>query len=473
MGMMAPRRTQTASNATTPVRWARLGLCCLAFATVAVLTWRVRGPAPAGAPTYTSHAVVWFPRGEATDPMATDREPPQIDDDDLAAVLKQLDTFGDARTAATPAADCLVPLRERLTVTTSETSQDHGREVALTYADTDRGRAVAVVNLLAERLASRYRTTGPGPAAGSSTANWNGAHQDLARARGQFDAFLEEHFRRQNIAAEEAAGDLATSIPPAPATGTAPAARPRAVPVNPVENPEWTELNELLLRLRHHRSSLLVVRTAAHPEVREIEGRIDAAVRRLDALPRYLGNAPEVAPTAISAGPVPAAPPAFERAARLLDALTRQQLSDAQAYRQHKAQIDRATQASNRTLAAERASWQAAPHQAPRVRLAEQAAVEQGGPARGAKPIWLVALSAGLVACGAVAMISSGAAIDVPLGSPSQAAAALSLPVLGTVPSLEAIDHGRLSTRGAHRARWACIFGGITVLAIMLAVVLA
>jgi len=321
-----------------------------------------------------------------------------------------------------------------LRVAVSKTRPPERTKISISYHDRrDADRAVRLVNDLAEHYAGERRTKQQIAAAKVCRAAQEAADQtrkELVKAKRTLDSFLERHFNEHRAWAETLAErqraaaqlDRQQSVPPPQSQ-----ARPM------IANPEWVEENQKLIGLERLRSNLLVDRTPAHPEVRQLESQITDLHERLSTIPRQIaGNQtdpPESRPTE------PVETPTRATGITAVDSdMLRKMAEAADTFRVHKEALDRTGRNHERAALDEQKARQEQ-LRAPTVDLELAHEADLLEPSGHSRELLLMSLAVGLVMTVGVGMVSAGLADGPAFASVAQARAMLPVPVVGTIPS--------------------------------------
>ena len=116
------------------------------------------------------------------------------------------------------------------------------------------------------------------------------AKEQLSAAREELDNFFDQHITVDSVS---------TPLAAASAKETSPRSRP---PVRRQENPRWNELRERLGQLEAMRVDLLVDKTSAHPDVVELDRRINTVQEFLQSTERYI-DAPGIVEGMVESAP--------------------------------------------------------------------------------------------------------------------------------------------------------------------------
>ncbi|MBW3599897.1 MAG: hypothetical protein KY475_21820 [Planctomycetes bacterium] len=204
------------------------------------------------------------------------------------------------------------------------------------------------------------------------------------------------------------------------------APRTTPAPAAPRENPEWRELAAALEQLRGRRLTLLVDRMPAHPEVQDVQLRIEEVERQLAEIPRFI---PMAEPRIKAAAPADLqrqreALADYERVAAALAAEGERLQSELESA---EAELAAATTAFEGAAAARQAVA------APTVRVIEEARIigAAGGAPSGLGLLGMVVFAA-IAGVFAVRRIPAGGGLGV-FTSPDEIARTLGLPVIATI----------------------------------------
>lgn len=291
-------------------------------------------------------------------------------------------------------------LRSRLKVEASVGEKEHVR-TAVSLASADGQEAMALVNRLAEQYAAERRQSferSAGADHASADAAIESARAELSRLQREQRALLKEL---------DAARTQARLAPPIAGS----------VRSQPRENPEWTALAQQRTSLEERQRTMLLTRTAAHPEVLYVTEELAEIDQQMATVPRHIPSGEEMR-TEPSPSGLEGAGQEEELAARLEAAI---------------AAISRAEAECQRVEAVERDA---------RSRLEAGPGIEMI-PARTchvAQPpdppaglIWY-ALGTGLVIAAAVGYASRRLPADRPFATVAEAQTALAIPIVGVIP---------------------------------------
>jgi hypothetical protein len=310
-------------------------------------------------------------------------------------------------------------LRQNLQVRT-DPGGPGGLQTSITYTAQTSREAVGMVNGLAQSYANaclaRWRA-GVERSCAEAREAAHRAQQDLARAKTELREFSERQQRE--------AQQLASNPAPRPAARAAPP---------PVDNPQWLELNRQLAQLQQQRAQLMQgrgARTIAHPDVQEVDFRIQDVTQQIANTDRWM-PATESRPEAVAQSP--ALPPA--------DDATAQELQRA---------VDQCQRNAAVAAGAEHQA-QCACSQVPRVQV-ELAPLAAAPPPPNRLWLALAALMAGLTTATGIGMISTGAAMESPIASLAELRRTLPITIVGVLPEGDATCRpGRHSPRRLTRA---------------------
>lgn len=234
----------------------------------------------------------------------------------------------------------------------------------------------------------------------------------------------------------------------------------------PTEHVSQTEALSALEELRQRRAKLLLDRTPAHPEVRQVEILIAEAEKHLEEIPAPTSEVeremPREAPKPSVERPltpkelplVPASPSTNSAQwTELFQAIQSLQGRVERVYRELERTRGQQVAGSESLLRGEDLE----------IRWAENA---QGTAALFNWPaLALVGLAGGLVATAGIAMVWAGARIDPPIVRRESIERGLGLPVLGAIPVDQVLPDSVLARSARARWRWPCIVGGLAVIA--------
>jgi len=477
----------------------RIGVCLAAFVVTGVVVYRLGEKRTGVAPRTAAKAMVRLPLAAANrfaarrpvgdlPALASAVQDEIISAANVARGLARMKLAADPPRSA-PDTEGLGTsprwMAENLKVTAEEDSPSGTYRVFIAYEGRDPDFSVRLANALAEQYADDCRDRveeGLGRAAGEARQAADRARQELARLQTEYDAFLETSLRAPGIGTATDQRDAAESRT-ADARGPQllqqdeshwPSEAPKALSPTAVDNPDWISKNRQLEELRQRRVALLNDRTPLHPEVRELDRRIEQAEQEIWAIPRKVPGKARVSPPK----------PPTERAAPTR-AVTEQPPVEAAAARgpggpQQYAETMRMLEARQQRLQAaagqvERLAaqeWRAseAALRLPRieVRPAERPAAPAA--ARPTKGWSVTALLAALAVAGGVGLIGHGIGIDPPLGSAAEVKANLPIPVVATIEcgASEPPENG-LWSWAADRSVWIVL--GVLVIAVSAIVV--
>ena len=345
------------------------------------------------------------------------------------------------------------------------------------------------------------------------------ARRRLAEAQGQFDAFLQRSYEIQptpSTGNETAEGDSSVS-------GSAPD-QSATEPATTAINPEWVAMRRRLDYARQHHEQLLVERTPLHPMVRAADEEIADLERRLAQIPHELVSEPSdldqelLQMTDPPTDPLPErpglkgparddgdlldqplgrfTPPAARRPRKTTTDdqaqpsrqrestpspvavrqappfMSAQRLREFLVFRRELASLE---ESYRRAVEAERAAWQRLadlPPVAPvRAKTPVSGAMVATNSARDVSTSrrTIGSLLVGLIGAAGVGMAVSGASSGATFANVARARAALSVPVLATVPAADPADRGGRRRRLINAA---VKVGGGVVLALACASVL-
>lgn len=378
-----------------------------------------------------------------------------------------------------------------LRVTAGGTPPSGEVTVSITYTDQSPHYPARLVNTLAESFAAECR------AEWKQQADWTHAkaretseyaEQEFLQAKARLEEFSRQHIETQqtgppaqtddasqgqtdglrSTSAETQQPDLQTAAPAFP---------PHAANQPLVDNPQWIELNQRLTALKRRRADLLVDRTPLHPEVREIELRIDALTRQLSAIPRKTPGERAGRPPAADRAPDPqgppqptdpppmTSPPLSDPVEPSPDPLAPQPIAAAREFHTLKEAADRATEAYLQAVQLERRAWEQCQRE-PRIELdLAQPSPAPTPPARLQLTLLWAALGSALAVTAGVGMISVGAAIQPPFRTVAQVRTALPVPIVGIVPETHPENRPQTPRLRFSLARTTLIVGGLGMIA--------
>jgi hypothetical protein len=365
-----------------------------------------------------------------------------LSDDNLHQAITRLGLPTDAR-AGEPSGR-IERLREHLHVSTKESPDSGQMRIAITCRDFPEGEpAVRLVNDLAGHCARAYRRSVEATAARAHHDTRQAADRarvELVEAKTRFDALLDRHFKELHNRVDQ----LATHVVPPRAPSRAAAGQPYPVGSQWVENPEWTDIHRQLTSLRQRRAELIEQRTAAHPIVRDTDFRIAEVEQRLASIPRQVRSARSELPVI---RPAPGGPPASVQTlppaeaprepARIFPAETAQQYTETvRLFLLHRDALADARRTYDRLARLERETWQAR-HDTARIDVALAGPCASWTRPAHSPRLLLMALALGLTGAVGVGMISNGAAAEPTFATAAEVEAALSAPIVGTVPATD------------------------------------
>jgi hypothetical protein len=162
-------------------------------------------------------------------------------------------------------------------------------QFTISYVSPSKQQALAAV----DKMARRFVEPRSGAARGAERAGDNSAaanrlgdlRQQATQARLALDNFLDQHvkaLRQLNVSSNnerrrETSNDSTLAIGREESQG----ARPNA-------NPDWLDLQQRLMTVTKQRDLILASRTAAHPEVQDLNWDIEQIRMRMENTPRYL-----------------------------------------------------------------------------------------------------------------------------------------------------------------------------------------
>lgn len=344
-------------------------------------------------------------------------------------------------------------VREGLTVRRQEDGAEAAYVVSL--AGADRLLPVAMIDELTHRLLAAHRSqTDPRQEERQQRqAARDSAEAAALRAADELRAWEQRWREFQTARANRPA-----PVRPAPAASPAP----------PVANREWAELSRFRDQLREKRLTLLVERTPAHPEVRDIELRLEELERQLAATPQFV-ESPQPRVNQSSAVPRSAIEASPESVQQAED--ERRENALAAEGRNLRRSLEEAEEELATTAAALAKLAETPPTETyPRFQIVEDAKIVGvvGGQPRG---LGLAAFAVGAALFGMVVVTATGPRRPAVFTSTEQIAETLNVPVIAGVatgdgPALPREDAGwraaRLASRGAHLV--IAVFGGALLL---------
>jgi capsular polysaccharide biosynthesis protein len=320
-------------------------------------------------------------------------------------------------------------------------------KIAVTATCTAGQYADEAANSLAQAFADAYRAAWRSlqqQATQTARDAKTTADQSLREARSRLESVYERQLRvqQETLNTREAARVVPPPAPPQ------------------TENPEWAELNRQLSTLRERRTEALVQRTPLHPELLDLDARIQQVEQQLAATPRL-----------VTAGLAPATPgaPAVEEMPAIAPKSVPQ--ADSVELQTAKDAADRARHAAEEAAGAERRAEQQAQNE-PAVEL-ELARYEASASApRSAMPQLMAALAAGLSTIAGLGMIVAGAAIEPRLATVHEVQTAVHVPVLAVLPQDRPSNRPRESAGRQRLLRAALMVLGVALMAGCVAVLL-
>jgi hypothetical protein len=329
-------------------------------------------------------------------------------------------------------------------------------QIAVTATRAAPQRASETAGLAARAYADAYRNEWKSLAARENRAVQEAAaraERELRDAQSKLQTFYEQQLQAaQEVVRRQALAQAARPAPPSP-----PAAGPPAA-----ENPEWADLSRQLGALRQRRGDLLVHRTPLHPDVLDIEARIQQVEQQMASVPRTLAG-PMLAPAA--------APPPAVREQPTQEPPPVVQMDSAELQR-FKEGVQRAERATADAIRAERFAWQHG-QQEPTIDLEETPAQAAAQAPRSTLSKLMAALAAGLSTVAGLGLITSGVAIEPVLATVGEVHSAIGLPVVGVVPES---SPGVRKSKDSRRQRWlriGLVSGGVGLLAACLVIMVA
>jgi hypothetical protein len=455
-------------------------LCLIAFvATGATVIW-IRGHHSGGADWYTATATIWHrsnhfnkvdldPSKEPLGPDPASVERQIVSKQNLRHALSRLEHSLPDGAKPDPwavADETMEQVRRQLRVACTGGSGPDRKGISVTYLDGNPDRAVQLVNGLARGYVEQYRTKLEATVhqdylKARDAAEF--ARREYLEAKGRFDDFVAQHFRKQQALAERK-----IDRPPEPPDSA------QAPPIDESENgaaelpapqpgeiPEHVELGRQLAGLREHRAQLLLSRTPVHPEVQYVNTQIADLRERLASIPVGMDERPPVPPP--SQDP-PWEPPRVENLSDTSGAAEPEERGEehaeaVRAYDAHREAVAQARQEYDRLSEIKRRAWERE-LRAVSVELDLAEGPRLYRPTDRSPRSLLGALAAALAVAFGVGMISAGFDTDLPLAMPTEVERALGIPVVGRIPARES-SPGRTTGRGSRRARrLAKILGG-------------
>lgn len=330
--------------------------------------------------------------------------------------------------------------------------------IAITYSNApDARQAVGLVNGLAEQyVESRKRKLRQAAESAYREAKRAAQHasQCSSEAQAALVTFLQGHFAELEKAADELAGYEAARTARLAAQrrsaqgqpGQAPKKQPRVR-----ENVEWLQVRRELDDLRRRRDGLLIDRTPAHPEIRDIDLQIERLTNKLDSIPRHVlepqeqndSVKPQPAVQSAAVGQMPTGGNArtvpsqiaagrSESRSEVLPLSTAKLRSASSRFADMQRRLHEAQHEHRRLIDLERRAWEQWQQPTPiELQWATESEVRGAAPMHG-RSIAL-ALATALAATIGLGMIATGSAGPSILRSPEQAAAIVGAPVVGVV----------------------------------------
>lgn len=273
---------------------------------------------------------------------------------------------------------------------------------AVSLASADGQQAMALVNRLVDQYVAERRQSFE-RSAGADRAS---AHAALESARAELSRFE----REQKALLREADATRAHARL-APPTGNSAESQSR-------ENPEWTALAEQRASLEERQRTMLLTRTAAHPEVLYVNEEIAEIEQQMATVPRHVPPGPEIPRTEPSPSELERTNEEEQLAARLEAATAA--ISQAEAECQRTETVERQA----------RARLEAGPgiESIPARRCQTEPA-----PDPPAGLLWY-SLATGLVIAAAVGWASRRLPDDRPFATVAEAQSALAIPIVGVIP---------------------------------------
>lgn len=464
----------------------RTGLCVLVCVVAGVGVYLL-GLGKAHEPaSYTATATICQDLDRADGPGAgTPQELPKVD---AAAVQRQIVSGAALRRAldhllpqpggvtdggGSPAgSEAIERVRDGLQVAVTESSTADQLEIAITYTGGDPERVVGLVNNLAEQYAEDHHSTleaAVRQAYRQAHSELETARRELHAARSHLEWSLQRHFRENQARAEPSATPV-----PGPPSADEPAATPTMM-----DNPEWVELDRRREELARRRSDLLVDRTPAHPQVRDIDLQIVRLKQHLAGIPRKIPNTDSDSPAVVRPptddAAIQSAPGQRPSASlgRVLPSQTAEERTEAaQEFVALKQTFDQAQQTHDRLAEREREAWQRR-LEIPRLRVQLARGCKRSRSTRGSAGLLLAALFSGLVVAAGAGMLFAGLSGDGPYHTLAQAHRKLPVPVVGTVWAINPSQAEATRRRSPLVGETALVVYGLILIAIWLAILFA
>ena len=426
-------------------------LCLLALLGTAAAVYL--GVSSHAAQSFTARAVVMYraDAGEAAANGQVDQPRPDsqaiqqeiLSDANLEQFARQLGTSAPSDgQPGPPPSEILAMIRDGLSIHSSDSGPGLV-EITITFEGQDGDFAARLVNLVAQQYARRLGGTTREEAQQSHQRARLAAEQARGQyvdTRRQLDQFLGDHFQQHEARAERlgprqtAEGRPASSSPPASAES--PPAGPGEVAT--VDNPEWLAGSAVRAELQKKRAQLLAERTPLHPDVQELDLQLREVDRRLSGIPRRI-PASAAGKSADQTAAMPAAMPMADKVETgsspppaLAIETSQGHAEAAREFQSRRDAVIRAERALEELALQERQAWQRQLEPpAVEIRPADYAdAADTVGESRRL----LSALVLGVIAAVGVGTLSSGlAGSELPLESPRQVQAALSVPIVGVI----------------------------------------
>ncbi|MEE9602221.1 MAG: hypothetical protein V3V75_02885 [Thermoguttaceae bacterium] len=339
-------------------------------------------------------------------------------------------------------------------------------KISLAYTDANADYASKLVDDLAERYADDCRTrwkTDTHQVYVETRDSLDRAQQAYIEAKARMDAFLAGHVKQTEVAKPDA-------MQPGQQEQTTP---PRLEPV-PRENPQWAELNAKLELLDERKEQLLVDRTPLHPQIEEVQLRIDDMRLELEKLHRWL--APENPP------------PVLVQPSNKRDLVgdtsqqwtsqqwtsqqwtSQQRAETAETLRMFKEEVERTGKAYDRAAAIEHQAWQEY-LKTPEIDVELATAEVLTAPPDRRLGLLFVALAAGVGVVSGMRLISFGTSMDPILTSLPAVQAAVTVPVVGVVQLDQSGDEPSSLANYQSLTRATTVIGGLLVIAACLTAV--
>ncbi len=433
--------------------------------------WGQATSSSAPRPEYRSAAVVGIGRGPA-DSLPLE----QVTHDALAtALLQQTLESVDGPHAVSDSA--VQQLGQALQIEPATGNADQ-QQVRVLCTDSDRARAARLANEAARRWSEVYRALARAHAERRHAKDQQAAEEaqrQYQAAKADLDGYLERHFRdHERLAKQLRAARTADSASARPANEPPPAST--AAP-QPLPEPQATDSSERagaereLAELQRTLRQMLLVRTAVHPEVQDLESKINHLKRKLNFLPqRAAAESAATSPPQFSRRPAVVQPPSVATPDKDRETDSAQTHAEAsQTFWSLLAALERASEQQQRLAAIERDAWQEQ-IRGPQIQIAF-APVLASDPAANnrSRPLW-AALAAALAFTAGLAMICSGGFQDRPLQTPDEAESATRRPMLGVVRIADLADEPELAQRPSRSQSITWVAAGLLLVLACLAV---